>query len=71
MTSTLAADRLEYVLAELQEAISNVEGAGSQGAADHEKLNDHLLEALKKAHAILEQAQGVAEAQGVRKLAIF
>ncbi len=71
MTATLAADRLEYVLAELQEAIANIEGAKPEGAADHEKLNAHLLEALKKAHAILDQAQGVAEQQGVRKLGIF
>ena len=71
MPSTLAADRLEFVLAELQDAIVNIESAEAQASDARDELNNRLLDALRKAQGILEEAQGVAEQHGVRKLSIF
>jgi len=71
MGSTIAADRLEYVLVELRDAIEDIEGRESQLREAPDLLHETLLDALKKARRILEQAQEVAEVNGVPPLSVF
>lgn len=71
MPSTIAADRLEYVLVELRDAIAGIEGFESQLGASPDALNETLLAALKKARTLLEDAQVIAEENGVPRLKAF
>jgi len=71
MASTIAADRLEYVLVELRDAIEEIEGREAQLREAPDVLRETLLAALKKARRILEEAQGVAEENGVPPLSVF
>ena len=71
MASTIAADRLEYVLVELRDAIDDIEGREEQLREAPDALRDTLLEALRKARRILEEAQDVAEQNGVPRVSVF
>jgi len=71
MPSTIAADRLEYVLDEMRDAIEDIEGRAGRLHESPDVLNDVLLSALKKARAILEDAQTIAEENGVPRLSVF
>jgi prefoldin subunit 5 len=71
MASTIAADRLEYVLVELRDAIDDIEGRQEQLREAPDALRETLLEALRKARRILEEAQDVAEENGVPRLSVF
>jgi hypothetical protein len=71
MPSTIAADRLEYVLVELHDAIAGIEIPDGQLGLAPDALNEALLVALKKARDILEEAQGLAEEKGIPRLRAF
>jgi hypothetical protein len=71
MPSTIAADRLEYVLVELRDAIAGIEAYEGQLGASPDALKETLLAALKKARALLEGAQEIAEENGVQPLRVF
>jgi prefoldin subunit 5 len=71
MPSTIVADRLEYVLVELHDAIAGFESRDGQLGAAPDDLNEALLAALKKARDILEEAQEIAEEKGVPRLRVF
>jgi prefoldin subunit 5 len=71
MPSTIVADRLEYVLVELHDAIAGIESRYGQLGAAPDALNEALLAALKKARDVLEEAQEIAEKKGVPRLRVF
>jgi tellurite resistance protein len=71
MSSTIAADRLEYVLVEMRTAVEDIERRGAEGREAPNELNEALLDALRKAREILEEAQSVAEANGVPPMLAF
>jgi hypothetical protein len=71
MPSTIAADRLEYVLVELHDAIAGIESRDGRPGAAPDALTEALLAALKKARGILEEAQDIAEEKGVPRLRVF
>ena len=71
MASTIAADRLEYVLVELRDAIEDIEKRETQLREAPDDLRGTLLGALQKARLILEEAQGVAEEHGIPRLSVF
>jgi hypothetical protein len=71
MPSTIAADRLEYILDEMRIAITHIEEQKISVHDSPEELNEFLLKALKKAHSILADAQIIAEQHGVSRLLIF
>ncbi len=71
MASTIAADRLEYVLVELRDAIEDIVDREAQLREAPDDLHETLLKALQKARLILEEAQGVAEEHGIPRLSVF
>jgi hypothetical protein len=71
MPSTLAADRLEYVIAEMRDAIGDIERRAADWRGSPGDLNEALLQALKTARKLLEDAQDGAEQEGVPRLAVF
>lgn len=70
-SSTLAADRLEFVLSEMRDAIREIENVNPGSNTGQEDLNAVLLAVLKQASGLLAEAQDLAEENGIPKLAVF
>lgn len=68
MRTTLAADRLEFALDEIRDAIRDIEGAGLDVEDSPDNLTAVMLSALKEAARALNSAQEIAEQRGVPRL---
>lgn len=70
MGTTIVADYLESVLLEIQYASDDIVNRAADPDASENDVEQSLLRALETARKVLEEALGVAQMNGVPKLAI-